>query len=178
LSLQLPCKLTGTFCTASTNRYIAMIEKIDHVNLVVQDLETMTEFYRDVLGFQVTKSVTISGPWIDTVVELNEVQADVVYLDLPAGPRVELIHYVRPASSQAQEPSLANAYGLRHLAFRVSNIEQTLAKLERAGVRPNSSIVTVPRTQVQYSDGARKRLVYFYDPEGNLLELCEYTSGK
>jgi catechol 2,3-dioxygenase-like lactoylglutathione lyase family enzyme len=36
-----------------------MIEGIDHVNLVVADLDVMTAFYRDVLGFHVTKQVTI-----------------------------------------------------------------------------------------------------------------------
>jgi len=25
-----------------------------------------------------------------------------------------------------------------------------------------------------YAGGVRKRLIYFADPEGNLLELCEY----
>ena len=153
-----------------------MIEQIDHVNLVVRNLAAMTEFYRNVLGFGFTKSVTISGPWIDAVVGLTDVLADVVYLELPNGPRVELIHYERPASSQAQDPSLPNVLGLRHLAFCVSDIEEAVARLERAGVRPNSSIATVPRSQVQYADGAKKRLVYFHDPEGNLLELCEYKT--
>jgi hypothetical protein len=27
---------------------------------------------------------------------------------------------------------------------------------------------------VTYSGGVRKRLVYFRDPEDNILELCEY----
>jgi catechol 2,3-dioxygenase-like lactoylglutathione lyase family enzyme len=31
----------------------------------------------------------------------------------------------------------------------------------------------VPDTQVDYAD-VRKRLVYFRDPEGNLLEMCCY----
>ena len=32
----------------------------------------------------------------------------------------------------------------------------------------------VPDAQVRYRGGVRKRLVYFKDPEGNLLEFCEY----
>ena len=35
-----------------------MLEQIDHVNIVVDDLESMVEFYRSVLGFAVTKRVT------------------------------------------------------------------------------------------------------------------------
>lgn len=153
-----------------------MIEQIDHVNLVVRDLEAMIEFYCKVLGFRVSKSVMISGAWIDAVVGLIDVVAGVVYLELPDGPRVELIYYERPASPEAGTPSLSTIFGLRHLAFRVSDIERAFARLEQAGVRSLSSVATVPRTQIQYADGAQKRLFYFYDPEGNLLELCEYKS--
>jgi catechol-2,3-dioxygenase len=32
-----------------------MIERIDHVNLVVNDMAVMIEFYRDVLGLRLTK---------------------------------------------------------------------------------------------------------------------------
>jgi hypothetical protein len=43
-------------------------------------------------------------------------------------------------------------------------------------VRFFSQIQLVPDSQVTYAGGLRKRLVYFQDPEGNLLELCEYRS--
>lgn len=151
-----------------------MLEEIDHVNIVVHDLELMTQFYCDTLGFRVTKSVSISGEWIDAVVGLRGVEADVVYLDPPKGPRLELIQYKQPVSASSRDASFPNAPGLRHLAFRVADIEQLTARLTAADVRINSPIATVPKSQVQYSGGAQKRLVYFRDPEGNLLELCEY----
>lgn len=150
-----------------------MIEAIDHVNLVVRDLAGMTRFYRDVLGLKVTKEVTISGQWIDEVVGLTDVLADVVYLDLETGSRIELIAYRRPVGQQA-DINDANTPGIRHLAFRVSDIDAMAVKLRDFGVSLGSEIATVPQTQVSYADGARKRLVYFHDPEGNLLELCEY----
>ena len=37
-----------------------------------------------------------------------------------------------------------------------------------------SDVQSVPDSQVTYAEGVRKRLVYFRDPEGNILELCEY----
>jgi catechol 2,3-dioxygenase-like lactoylglutathione lyase family enzyme len=73
-----------------------MLSAIDHVNLVVSDLPRMLAFYRDVLGMTVTKQVTIGGDWIGTTVGLTDVRADVVYLDLPSGPRIELIRYLAP----------------------------------------------------------------------------------
>ena len=148
--------------------------QIDHVNLVVQDLERMTDFYRDVLGLSVTKRVTISGDWVSATVGLADVHADVVYLDLPAGPRIELIRYNRPAFPRPADAGKPNAPGIRHLAFKVDDIDASAERLRRAGVKLFSAVQRVPDTQVTYAGGIRKRLVYFHDPEGNLLELCEY----
>lgn len=151
-----------------------MIKNIDHVNLVVRDLDAMKSFYEKGLGFRVTKEVTISGQWIDDVVGLQGVVADVVYLDLTQGPRIELIRYRQPVGTVPEGRSLPNAMGLRHIAFGVSEIDRVVSALEAAGVRTLSPVATVPQVQVTYAGGASKRLVYFEDPEGNLLELCEY----
>jgi catechol 2,3-dioxygenase-like lactoylglutathione lyase family enzyme len=150
---------------------------IDHVNLVVEDLEGMTAFYRDVLGLSVTKRVTISGEWVSATVGLGDVHADVVYLDFPAGPRIELIRYNRPALDRPKGVDRPNAPGIRHLAFKVDDIDVAAERLRRAGVKLFSGVQRVPDTQVTYAGGIRKRLVYFQDPEGNLLELCEYKSA-
>ena len=94
-----------------------MIQSIDHVNLVVRDLQRMTRFYVDVLGLVVTKEVTISGPWIDRVVGLSNVTAEVVYLDLASGPRIELIYYHQPPSPELSGANTPHLHGIRHLAF-------------------------------------------------------------
>lgn len=151
-----------------------MIESIDHVNLVVRDLPRMTGFYRDALGFQVTKQVTISGGWIDATVGLTGVLADVVYLDLPSGPRIELIAYHAPQGSECSNKNEPNAFGFRHIAFRVSGINELAERLRQIGVCFQSEVNSVPENQVTYSGGVKKQLVYFRDPEGNILELCEY----
>lgn len=134
----------------------------------------MTAFYRDVLGFSVTKEVSISGDWIDATVGLQGVAADVVYLDLPSGPRIELIYYRSPQVPASNAPNEPNAFGLRHMAFRVTDIDAIVEKLKSAGVKFQSEVKSVPDSQVTYTGGVRKRLVYFRDPEGNILELCEY----
>ena len=151
--------------------------QIDHVNIVVEDLERMVGFYLDVLGLNVTKRVAISGPWVAATVGLHEVHADVVYLDFPSGPRIELIRYNRPAMVRPEGVGQPNARGLRHLAFKVDDIDAMTARLRAAGVRVFSEVQSVPDSQVTYAGGVRKRLVYFADPEGNLLELCEYRAS-
>jgi len=151
--------------------------EIDHVNIVVEDLERMVAFYRDALGLKETKRVTITGGWVAATVGLSEVHADVVYLDFAAGPRIELIRYNRPAPPVPRPARVdrPNAPGLRHIAFRIDDIDATVERLRRAGVEFFSpDVQQVPDTQVTYAGGIRKRLIYFADPEGNILELCEY----
>ena len=151
-----------------------MIERIDHVNLVVEDLESMTGFYRDVLELNVTKQATISGSWIEQVVGLAGVTADVVYLQPSSGARLELIKYRSPRGPAPPDLGAPNARGIRHVALAVGNIDATLWRLREAGTHVFSDVQQVPDTQVTFDGGVRKRLVYFHDPEGNLLELCEF----
>lgn len=151
-----------------------MIEQIDHINLVVRDLDKMTQFYCRVLGLNVSKRVAIKGPWINQVVGLAEVEANVVYLDAPQGPRVELIQYLHPLGTRPDGLATANTHGMRHLAFRVGNVDHMMTTLHKAGVATLSPVRQVPDSQVTYTGSVRKRLVYFHDPEQNLLELCEY----
>ena len=153
-----------------------MLESIDHVNLVVDDLDRMADFYSGLLNMGITKRVTISGPWIDRTVKLEGVVADVIYLDPPSGPRVELIRYRKPPATRPPHLGESNTPGLRHLAFRVRDIEQLAARLKEAGVTFFSDIQRVPTEQVSYGGDVQKHLIYFQDPEGNLLELCEYKA--
>jgi len=151
-----------------------MLQQIDHVNIVVHDLEKMVSFYCGVLGLTVSKRVTISGEWIDQTVGLKGVTGDVVYLDPPFGPRIELIRYRAPEASRPANLGESNTPGLRHMAFKVDDIDALVKALTKAGVKFFSGVQQVPDRQVTYAGGVRKRLVYFADPEGNLLELCEY----
>ncbi len=150
-----------------------MLQRIDHVNLVVADMGVMIDFYCNVLGMRLARQVQISGPWIDDVTGLEQVTADVAFLEVPAGPAIELLYFRRPQGSRAPGQGIANTFGLRHIAFRVSDIEQLAAAIRAAGVPLLSEIHCVPTDQVAFAQ-TQKRLVYFHDPEGNLLELCAY----
>jgi catechol 2,3-dioxygenase-like lactoylglutathione lyase family enzyme len=153
-----------------------MLEAIDHVCLVVSDLDGMADFYTRLLDMRVTKRVTISGSWIDQTVGLDGVVADVIYLEPPSGPRVELIRYQKPVAARPAGLGDSNLPGIRHLAFRVREIESLVERLRSAGMEFFGEVQKVPTAQVSYGGDVQKRLVYFHDPEGNLLEFCEYTS--
>jgi glyoxylase I family protein len=152
-----------------------MIERIHHVNLVVGDMQTMIAFYRDLLGLRLGKQATIRGAWIEAATGLAQVEADVAFLDAPAGPGIELIRYRTPDGPRPGGLGEPNTKGLRHIAFRVSDLDAMVAGLRRSGVELLSEAQGVPAAQVDYAD-QRKRLVYCLDPEGNLLELCEFKS--
>jgi catechol 2,3-dioxygenase-like lactoylglutathione lyase family enzyme len=155
-----------------------MIERIDHINLVVDDMPAAIGFYRDLLGMKLTRQAAIGGPWIDAMTGLAQVEADVAFLELPAGPGIELLHYRNPQGTRPEGLARPNTKGLRHFAFRVQDLDELAARVKAAGVRLMSDVQEVPTAQVDYAD-LRKRLLYLYDPEGNLLELCEYqSSGK
>jgi catechol 2,3-dioxygenase-like lactoylglutathione lyase family enzyme len=154
-----------------------MLQQIDHINIVVNDLAAMKKFYCDVLGLTVTREVAISGEWIDQTVGLMGVQAEVVYLDLEDGPRIELIRYRRPRGLAPAGSGIPNTAGLRHIAFRVDDLDAAIERLRAARVRLFSQAQQVPDTQVTYAGGVHKRLAYFLDPENNILELCEYKAA-
>ena len=149
------------------------IEYIDHVNLVVEDFLGMTAFYRDTLGLRQTRDATIAGDWIDAVTGLKGVEADVVYLETGSGMRLELICYRSPKGRRPRELGKPNTRGLRHFAFRVTDLDTVVATLRKAGVELLSDIKKVPTTQVAHG-GRQKRIIYSHDPEGNLLEWCDY----
>jgi len=149
---------------------------IDHVNIVVRDLDAMIAFYQNVLGMEVTKYVTISGEWVERVVGLKGVIARVIYLGMETGPRIELIKYQSPEPLEAPDQGKPHTFGIRHMAFRVDDIDAQVARIRSAGVKTFADVQTVPDAQVKYQGGVRKRLAYFHDPEGNLLEFCEYKA--
>lgn len=152
-----------------------MIRGIDHINVVVSDLERSVRFYCDVLGFRKTADVYMEGEWIEAIVGLRGVKGKVAFVEPPGGGvRIELLEYVAPAGIARAENSRANTRGLRHVAFRVTDIAAMAERLRAAGVTLFSPPVKVPQGVVKFAAGD-KSLCYFLDPDGTILELCEYA---
>lgn len=72
------------------------------------------------------------------------------------------------------ECTTPNTQGLRHIAFQVEDIEGEYARLKAAGVEFVGAPVAVPGSVIRHDDG-QKRLCYFRDPDGVVLELAEYV---
>ena len=151
-----------------------MICAIDHINIVVSDLERSIGFYTKVLGFKETHRAYLEGGWVESIVGLKGVRANVAYVIAPAGaPRLELLCYESPSGERLPENSLPNTLGLRHLALQVDNIDTAVRRLKEAEAELISEPIVVPTDVITHQEG-HKVLCYFLDPDGVLLELTEY----
>ena len=152
-----------------------MVKHVDHINIVVPDLERSVRFYTEALGLRETRRARLTGDWIEAIVGLKGVEADVAFVQPPGGgPRIELIQYHAPLGETFPAHSRPNTHGLRHIAFQIDNMAEMRGRLEAAGVHFFGPPVQVPGGVVEHDDG-RKSLCYFLDPDGVLLELAAYV---
>ena len=141
------------------------LKKIDHINVVVRDLEAAKDFFLE-LGFIVHKEGRLEGEWIDKIVNLANVSADYIALALPnTQTNIELIKYYSPEGERASKLSLPNQIGLRHIAIEVKGIEKVVSDLKKREIQFFSDIES-------YNNA--KKLCYFLGPEGIIVELAEY----
>ena len=141
------------------------LKKIDHINVVVRDLEAAKDFFLE-LGFIVLKEGRLEGEWIDKIVNLANVSADYIALALPnTQTNIELIKYYSPEGERDSKLSLPNQIGLRHIAIEVKGIEKVVSDLKKREIQFFSDIE---------SYNSAKKLCYFLGPEGIIVELAEY----
>lgn len=156
------------------NDATAMVTHVDHINLVVADLERSVHFYTELLGLEERRRAHLTGDWIEQIVGLSGVEAEVVYVQpRGGGPRLELLQYVSPEGESLPANRLPQTQGLRHIAFQVRDIQGMYERLSAAGVTFVGPPTAVPGHVVKHDDG-RKWLCYFHDPDGVLLELADY----
>jgi methylmalonyl-CoA epimerase len=99
------------------------VKRIDHVAIVVRDLEASLRFYRDTLGVAPSR-----------VVEFPREGVKIAFLPLggPQGSEIELLEPTDPAGGVARFLE-KRGEGLHHLCLEVEDIEAALAELTAAG---------------------------------------------
>jgi catechol 2,3-dioxygenase-like lactoylglutathione lyase family enzyme len=137
---------------------------MDHVGIVVDDLAAATDFFV-ALGLEVTGTAPVEGRWVDRVVGLDGVRADIAMLETPDGHgRLELTKFHAPPSSDANQHAPANTPGIRHVSFAVDDIDAAVAGLRARGIDLVGHLE-------QYKD--TYRLCYVRGPEGIIVELAQ-----
>lgn len=131
-----------------------MIGKLNHVAIVVPDLESATATYRDLLGAEVS-----------TPQDLPEHGVRVVFVELD-NTKIELLLPLGESSPVAKFLEKNTNGGMHHLCYEVDDIEAARDKLVNAGARVLGD--GNPKT------GAHGKPVLFLHPKdfcGTLVEL-------
>jgi methylmalonyl-CoA epimerase len=99
------------------------VKRIDHVAIVVRDLEASLRFYRDMLGVAPSR-----------VVDFPREGVKIAFLPLggPQGSEIELLEPTDPTGGVARFLE-KRGEGLHHLCLEVEDIETALAELTAAG---------------------------------------------
>ena len=140
---------------------------MDHVGIVVDDLAAATEFFVE-LGLEPQGEGSVGGDWVDRIVGLEGVRAELVMLQTADGHgRLELVKFHSPAGEGGDGHAPANAAGIRHIAFVVEDIDALLAGLRARGAE---LVGELERYENSY------RLCYVRGPEGVIVELAERIS--
>jgi catechol 2,3-dioxygenase-like lactoylglutathione lyase family enzyme len=145
------------------------IKRLDHVSVVVEDLETATAFFT-ALGMTREGGASLEGPWVDRINAIEGIQVDIVMMKTPDGHgRLELTKFRRPALAKS-EPAIAppNTLGLRSVMFTVESVDETVARMREYGGELVGEVV-------QYEDVYR--LCYMRGPGGIIVALAEELSG-
>ena len=142
-----------------------MIKSMNHSGFVVKDLDKAITFYRDIMGLELISMYEREGKSISQVVGYENAHLKIAILSIEDGHKLELIQYVYPSGSECIE-SERNALGSTHLAFNVENIDETWRELVGKGaVKLNPPVAVAPG----------KVVCYMRDPDGNWIELMEYS---
>jgi catechol 2,3-dioxygenase-like lactoylglutathione lyase family enzyme len=131
---------------------------------VVDDLPAATEFFFQ-LGLEPQGEGQVEGDWVDRVVGLEGVRAEIAMLQTPDGHgRLELVKFHTPPAQGDNRVAPANTLGLRHIAFEVEDIDAAVTALRTRGAELIGELV-------RYED--IYRLCYVRGPEGIIIELAE-----
>ena len=140
------------------------IQRMDHVGIVVDDLAAATAFFVG-LGLKLKDEGPVEGRWVDRVVGLEGVRAEIAIVETPDGHgRLELTEFHAPSGRGGDRHAPANTPGIRHVAFAVDDIDAVVASLRAGGAE---LIGDVERYENSY------RLCYIRGPEGIIVELAE-----
>ncbi|MEV7551086.1 VOC family protein [Amycolatopsis sp. NPDC089917] len=137
--------------------------KLEHVGVVVHDLEAAKAFFT-ALGLELEGEASLKGDTVDRLTGLEKVRTDIAVLRPPDGHGgVELIKYQSPSRDGHSRVPM-NTPGIRHFVFSVEDIEDVLERSRAHGGELVGELV-------QYEDSYR--LCYVRGPEGITVELAE-----
>ena len=122
------------------------LKSVHHIAIIVSDHDRALDFYVNKLGFSVIRDCFRQKrkDW-KTDLALDGLELDIFTQKNPP-----------------KRPSYPEACGLRHLAFRVADIEAAVAELAEKGISCEP---------IRMDPYTKTRMTFFSDPDGLPLEL-------
>ena len=121
---------------------------IHHIAIICSDKDSAMDFYVKKLGFPVVR-------------ENYRPERDDWKIDLKINEDTELELFIMKNHPERPSPE---SYGLRHVAFKVDDVESSVKELEAKG------IICEP---VRTDEFTGKKATFFRDPDGLPLEIHE-----
>ena len=150
-----------------------------HVAIMVSDIERSLHFYRDLLGFDVVSPEEHIDGAVAEMVDMPRVHMR-EYRLRPSGGidgyertgglgfTFDIIQWLDPESPQQRNP--IHQVPSAHFCFGVDDLPAMYEKLKAEGVE----FVSPP---VRFAGEGDWHVLFFYDPDGNLLEFNEHGAG-
>ena len=134
------------------------VKKINHIGIIVQDIEEALKVYQKALGLELTR-----------IEERPDREVNIAFL--PAGDSD--IELVQPTTKESGVASFLEkrGEGLHHICLEVDDIEKALAELREKGIR---LIDEQPR---QGPHGERVAFIHPKSTHGVLFELYELSES-
>ena len=133
-----------------------MLKRIDHIAIVVQDLEAALKVYRDALGLA-----------LERVEEVPAEKVKIAFLPLPEGDgEIELVQPTADDTGVARYLA-KHGEGMHHICFEVEDIQAAMAEMVAAGLQ---ILEEEPR---RGSQGQKYVFIHPKTAHGVLIELYE-----
>jgi catechol 2,3-dioxygenase-like lactoylglutathione lyase family enzyme len=143
---------------------VVAIKRMEHVGIVVDDLEAAIEFFVQ-LGLELKGRGSAEGGWVDRIVGLDGVDAEIVFVQTPDGHgTLELTKFHAPSHHGDKQLEAENAPGLRHISFAVDDIDAVVAEPRARGTELVGEVENYKNSN---------RLCYVRGPEGIIVEFAQ-----
>jgi len=147
-----------------------LILRLSHIGVCVSDLDKSIAFYCGVFEFQEISRIDVSGPDVDKMMDMSDVDLSAVYLERDQT-RIELLHFRSPAGVPLNNRRPLNQMGITHFSFRVSDLDHTVTRVVSSGG------VCLTNTKIENPE-KRTKSIFVLDPDGTMIELLEMSKVK
>jgi catechol 2,3-dioxygenase-like lactoylglutathione lyase family enzyme len=144
-----------------------MIQSAEHFSFTVSNIETTLFFFCDLLGLEASPVIEVENPKVQQIVGMPGAALRISIVQVPGGPAIELIQYVRPQGTRVDSTSCNP--GAAHIAFQVDDIQKMYQDLSAKGITFVNPPVWAPG-----NDGKGKwGVAYLKGPDDITIEFVE-----